>query len=39
MSPLSRTVLMAEQMPELLEELRAEWDRYASEVGVVLIKN
>jgi arylsulfatase len=30
---------LAEQMPELLEELRAEWDRYASEVGVVLIKN
>lgn len=30
---------LAEQMPELLSELRAAWDRYASDVGVVLLEN
>jgi arylsulfatase A-like enzyme len=30
---------LSEKMPELLKELRAEWKRYASEVGVVLIEN
>jgi arylsulfatase len=29
---------LAEQKPELLKELRAAWDRYAKEVGVVLTK-
>ena len=30
---------LAEQQPELLEELRAAWDRYAKDVGVVLTNN
>lgn len=30
---------LSHQHPALLEELRAEWERYASDVGVVLMKN
>jgi hypothetical protein len=30
---------LAEQQPELLEALRAAWDRYAKDVGVVLTSN
>ena len=30
---------LAEQKPELLNELRAAWDRYARDVGVVLRQN
>ena len=30
---------LAKQKPELLKELRAVWDRYARDVGVILIKN
>jgi arylsulfatase len=30
---------LAKQQPELLEELRAAWDRYAKDVGVVLTNN
>jgi len=30
---------LAEEMPDLLEELRAAWDRYAEEVGVVPAEN
>ena len=30
---------LSEQMPELLTDLQAEWERYAGEVGVVLLKN
>ncbi len=30
---------LSAEMPELLTELQAEWERYAGEVGVVLLKN
>ncbi len=30
---------LAKQKPELLKELRAVWDRYTRDVGVILIKN
>ena len=30
---------LAEEMPDLLNEMRAEWDQYARDVGVVLLEN
>ena len=30
---------LAEQLPELLKELRAAWEQYARDVGVVLLEN
>jgi arylsulfatase len=30
---------LAEQMPDFLKELRAAWDQYARDVGVVLREN